>query len=53
MAKIRRPGWWYPYIFVGAFGVVLLVNAALAYFATSSFTGPVSYTHLRAHETHH
>lgn len=39
MAKIRRPGWWYPYIFVGAFGVVLLVNAALAYFATSSFTG--------------
>lgn len=35
----RKPGWWYPYIFVGAFGVVLAVNAALAYFATSTFTG--------------
>lgn len=39
MAKTRQPGWWYPYIFVGAFGVVLAVNGALAYFATSSFTG--------------
>lgn len=37
--KTRQPGWWYPYIFVGAFGVVLAVNGALAYFATSSFTG--------------
>ncbi|OJX77470.1 FixH family protein [Magnetospirillum sp. 64-120] len=39
MAKTRQPGWWYPYIFVGAFGVVLAVNGALAYFATSTFTG--------------
>ncbi|MGE4280528.1 MAG: FixH family protein [Magnetospirillum sp.] len=39
MAKTRQPGWWYPYIFVAAFGVVLAVNGALAYFATSSFTG--------------
>mgnify|MGYP001809651017 CR=1 FL=1 len=37
--KTRQPGWWYPYIFVGAFGVVLAVNGVLAYFATSSFTG--------------
>jgi len=39
MTKTRQPGWWYPYIFVGAFGVVLAVNGALAYFATTSFTG--------------
>lgn len=35
----RKPGWWYPYIFVGGFGVVLAVNGALAYFATTTFTG--------------
>lgn len=39
MTKTRQPGWWYPYIFVGAFGVVLAVNGALAYFATTTFTG--------------
>ncbi|HSV28613.1 MAG TPA: FixH family protein [Candidatus Omnitrophota bacterium] len=39
MAKARQPGWWYPYIFVGAFLVVIGVNGALAYFATSTFTG--------------
>ncbi len=39
-ARPARPrGWWYPYIFVGCFAVVLAVNGALAYFATSSFTG--------------
>ena len=37
--KTRKPGWWYPYIFVGAFMVVLVVNGALAYFATTTFTG--------------
>lgn len=35
----RRPGWWYPYVFAAAFGVVIAVNAALVYFATSTFTG--------------
>lgn len=35
----RKRGWWYPYIFVAAFMVVLGVNGALAYFATSTFTG--------------
>lgn len=36
----RRPrGWWYPYIFVGGFGVVLAVNLTLLYFATSTFSG--------------
>ncbi|MGE5545414.1 MAG: FixH family protein [Solirubrobacterales bacterium] len=39
MAQARKPGWWYPYIFVGAFVVVVAVNGALAYFATSTFTG--------------
>lgn len=38
--KPSRPdGWWYPYIFVGGFMVVVGVNAALAYFATSTFNG--------------
>lgn len=35
----RPKGWWYPYIFVGAFMVVVGVNGALAYFATSTFNG--------------
>lgn len=36
----KRPdGWWYPYIFVGAFMVVIGVNGALAFFATSTFNG--------------
>ncbi|MBI5165328.1 MAG: FixH family protein [Magnetospirillum sp.] len=39
MAKQRARGWWYPWIFVGVFGVVLAVNGALAYFATTTFTG--------------
>lgn len=39
MAQARQPGWWYPYIFVGAFLVVIGVNGALAWFATSTFTG--------------
>ena len=39
MTQPRKPGWWYPYIFVGCFVVVLVVNGTLAYFATSTFTG--------------
>lgn len=39
MARERKPGWWYPYIFVGAFVVVVGVNGTLAFFATSTFTG--------------
>ncbi|MGE5516613.1 MAG: FixH family protein [Bacteroidota bacterium] len=38
-AVIRERGWWYPYIFVGCFVVIVGVNGALAYFATSTFTG--------------
>lgn len=39
MVVTRERGWWYPYIFVGCFVIVVGVNAALAYFATSTFTG--------------
>ena len=39
MTATRERGWWYPYIFVGCFVVVVGVNGALAYFATSTFTG--------------
>ncbi len=39
MAATRQRGWWYPYIFVGLFVVVVSVNAIMAYFATSTFTG--------------
>lgn len=35
----RKAGWWYPWIFVGMFGVVVAVNVTLAYFATSTFNG--------------
>lgn len=39
MAKVRADGWWYPWIFVAAMGVVVLVNGALVAFALGSWTG--------------
>jgi nitrogen fixation protein FixH len=39
MAQMRQRGWWYPYIFLGFFVVVVGVNATMAFFATSTFTG--------------
>jgi nitrogen fixation protein FixH len=39
MAVVRRPGWWYPYIFVALFMVVLMVNLTMAFFASSTFSG--------------
>jgi len=39
MIAERRPGWWYPYIFVAGFVLVLLVNLTMAYFAVSTFSG--------------
>jgi nitrogen fixation protein FixH len=39
MGKQRPDGWWYPWIFVGGFMVVLGVNVALLYFATTTFNG--------------
>lgn len=35
----RRPGWWYPYIFVGVFLVVLAVNLVMASSAVRTFSG--------------
>jgi len=35
----RRPGWWYPYIFVGVFLVVLAVNLVMAMSAVRTFSG--------------
>ena len=35
----RRPGWWYPYIYVGVFLVVLAVNITMAVSAVTSFSG--------------
>ncbi|MBB4286021.1 FixH family protein [Roseospira goensis] len=37
--KIRPRGWWIPYTFVLAFGVVLVANGTLLYFATTTFSG--------------
>ena len=39
MAQSRKPGWWYPYIFLAFFVVVVSVNGTMAYFATSTFSG--------------
>lgn len=36
---VRRPGWWYPYIFVAVFGVVLAVNIVFAVSASKTFSG--------------
>ncbi|MDH5771539.1 MAG: FixH family protein [Rhodospirillaceae bacterium] len=35
----RSPGWWYPWLFVGGLGIVVIVNGILVYFATNSWTG--------------
>ncbi len=39
LASRRQRGSWIPWIFVAGFGVVILVNAVLAVFATNSFSG--------------
>ena len=35
----RPRGWWYPWIFVGGFGLVFVVNAILLTLATVTFNG--------------
>ncbi|MBL4613872.1 MAG: FixH family protein [Magnetovibrio sp.] len=35
----RADGWWYPWIFVGAFGIIFTVNGIMAYFAVTTWTG--------------
>lgn len=40
MSKAKRQdGWWYPWIFVAAFGVIIAVNGIMAYIAVNSWTG--------------
>lgn len=39
MAKERKPGWWYPWIFVAFFAVIITVNGIMMYFAFDSWTG--------------
>jgi len=40
MSKTKKQdGWWYPWIFVAAFGVVFAVNGTMAFFAVDSWTG--------------
>ena len=35
----RAPGWWYPWLFVGGMGIVIVVNGIMAYFAVSTWAG--------------
>ena len=39
IAGSREPGWWYPWLFVGGLGIVVIVNGFLTYFAVNSWTG--------------
>lgn len=40
MSKTKRQdGWWYPWIFVAAFGVIIIVNGIMAYIAANTWTG--------------
>ena len=45
MANNRAPGWWYPWIFVGGLGIVVIVNSFLVYFAINSWTGLSTEAH--------
>jgi len=38
-SRSRPRGWWIPYTFVAAFAVIIAVNGAMLYFATSTFSG--------------
>ena len=40
MSKSKRPdGWWYPWLFLAAFGIIIAVNGTMAYIAVDSWTG--------------
>jgi nitrogen fixation protein FixH len=39
MSADRRPGWWYPYIFIGVFAMVMAVNLVMVWLAGSTFPG--------------
>ena len=44
-AKERQRGYWIPYIFFGMFAVIIAVNGALVYWATSTWPGLSSSNH--------
>ena len=44
MARKRPQGWWYPWIFVGVFGVVFAVNMTMVKFVITSYS--IHYTKL-------
>ncbi|MCW8952841.1 MAG: FixH family protein, partial [Rhodospirillales bacterium] len=44
-ANNRKPGWWYPWIFVGGMTIVVIVNGIMIYFALSTFTGLETRNH--------
>lgn len=37
--RARRRGWWYPWLFIAAFGVVIAVNGVMIKLAVDSFSG--------------
>lgn len=37
--KERKPGWWYPWIFVGCMALVVVVNGIMISFAVGTWTG--------------
>jgi nitrogen fixation protein FixH len=40
MGKMKRQdGWWYPWVFVAAFGLIMAVNGTMAYLAVHTWTG--------------
>jgi nitrogen fixation protein FixH len=40
MPRARRPdGWWYPWLFVGAMVLVVVVNGGLVFFALNTWSG--------------
>lgn len=39
MARVRQPGWWYPWIFVAVMAVVVAVNVLMATLAVRTFPG--------------
>lgn len=39
LQKRRADGWWYPWIFVGAMGIVVLVNGVMVSIALNTWTG--------------
>ena len=47
MAGARPRGWWYPWIFVGAMAVVVVVNGILAWLAVGTWTGIETEDHYR------